>query len=128
MRLAEIRFFRNSIRSRLGFCSPLFSLAPDFGAEHAHLGGDRRFCANFLKVLKRSRHVKPENRVKILIPISFQSGFPGSSHSGSRETKRLLRPIRAAQILKEQPAKCPHPPAADAQKPELLGLRMACSL
>jgi hypothetical protein len=56
-----------------------FSLVPDFGAGHAHRGGVQRFCANFLRVLKRLLPVKPEKAVPILIRTPFPDWpFPRS--------------------------------------------------
>jgi hypothetical protein len=59
--LCRNSLLRNScpVENRLSFSA--LSLVPDFGAEHAHLGGVQRFCANFLRVLKDPNRVKVES-------------------------------------------------------------------
>jgi hypothetical protein len=94
-----------------------FSLVPDFGADHSHLRGRRRFCANFLKVLKHPHCVKPENPVRILIPTS-------PARPADTLVHRVRAPRAAQRKYQRATGKTPAPAAADTQKPWLPGLAM----
>jgi hypothetical protein len=107
MRSAEIHFFRNSIRSSLTSTSSLSHLHR-ISAPNALMGGTRRFCANFLKVLKRPRCVKVESRVETwFLPLTDCSG--AKSARLARKAKGR-KGHRAAHISKSNRQKSPRLP------------------